>query len=65
MYPNNNNNRKKKGIKIIKGRTMREEGTDRRDREFNFFFSLRFFLRSMKIESQVFVGAEGKIDLRV
>ena len=31
---------------------------------FLFFFSLRFFLRSMKIGPQVFVGAEGKVDLR-
>ena len=29
-----------------------------------FFFSLRFFLRSTKIGPQVFVGAEGKVDLR-
>ena len=28
------------------------------------FFSLRFFLISMKIELQVFVGTEGKVDLR-
>ena len=34
-------------------------------RGFNFnFSSLRFFLRSMKIEPQVFVGTEGKVDLR-
>ena len=33
-------------------------------RGFNFnFFSLRFFLRSMKIEPQVFVGTKGKVDL--
>ena len=31
---------------------------------FLFFFSFRFFLRSTKIEPQVFVGAEGKVDLR-
>ena len=31
---------------------------------FLIFFSLRFFLRSMKIEPQVFVGTEGKVDLR-
>ena len=28
------------------------------------FFSLRFFFRSMKIGPQVFVGTEGKVDLR-
>ena len=28
------------------------------------YFSLLFFLRSMKIEQQVFVGTEGKVDLR-
>ena len=27
------------------------------------FFSLRFFLRFMKIGPQVFVGTEGKVDL--
>ena len=33
-------------------------------RGFNFnFSSLRFFLRSMKIEPQVLVGTEGKVDL--
>ena len=31
---------------------------------FLFFFSLRFFFRSTKIGPQVFVGAEGKVDLR-
>ena len=31
---------------------------------FLFFFSLRFFFRSMKIGPQVFVGTEGKVDLR-
>ena len=31
---------------------------------FLFFFFLRFFFRSMKIGSRVFVGAEGKVDLR-
>ena len=30
-----------------------------------FFFSLRFFLRFTKIGPQVFVEAEGKVDLRV
>ena len=29
-----------------------------------YFFSLCFFLRSTKIGPQVFVGAEGKVDLR-
>ena len=28
-----------------------------------YFFSLSFFLRSMKIGPQVFVGTEGKVDL--
>ena len=28
------------------------------------FYSLRFFLRSTKIGPQVFVGIEGKVDLR-
>ena len=31
---------------------------------FLFFSSLLFFLRSMKIRPQVFVGTEGKVDLR-
>ena len=30
----------------------------------NFFFSLCFFLRFTKIGPQVFVGVEGKVDLR-
>ena len=35
------------------------------EREFILFFlSLCFFLRSTKIGSQVFVGTEGKVDLR-
>ena len=36
------------------------------EREFIFLFfsSLRFFLRSTKIGSQVFVRTEGKVDLR-
>ena len=34
-------------------------------RGFNFnFSSLRFFLRSMKIGPRVFIGIEGKVDLR-
>ena len=34
-------------------------------REFFYFFSFSyFFLRSTKIGPQVFVGAEGKVDLR-
>ena len=41
---------------------MRRDGEEREI--LIFFFSLRFFLRSMKIEPQVFVGAEGKVDLR-
>ena len=31
---------------------------------FLFFYSFRFFLRSTKIGPQVFIGIEGKIDLR-
>ena len=43
-------------------REMRER--DERERDiFNFFFSLCFFLRSTKIGSYVFVGAESKVDL--
>ena len=44
---------------------MREEGR-RGEREILifFFFPFRFFLRSMKIGPQVFVGAKGKVDLR-
>ena len=34
-----------------------------RERYFNFF-SFIFFLRSSKIEPQVFVGTEDKVDLR-
>ena len=33
-------------------------------RERIFFFFFFFFLRSMKIRPQVFVGTEGKVDLR-
>ena len=33
-------------------------------RGFYFFISLCFFLRSRKIRLQVFVGTEGKVDLR-
>ena len=34
-------------------------------REFFYFFSFScFFLRSTKIRPQVFVGTEGKVDLR-
>ena len=34
------------------------------ERELLLFFSLRFFLKFTKIGQQVFVGAEGKVDLR-
>ena len=34
------------------------------DKNILFFFSLCFFLGSTKIGSQVFVGIEGKVDLR-
>ena len=35
-----------------------------RERFFFYFFFLNFSLRSMKIESWVFVGVEGKVDPR-
>ena len=35
-----------------------------RERSYFILFSLCFFLRSMKIGPQVFVGTEGKVDLR-
>ena len=35
-----------------------------REKKFLIFFSLRFFFRSTKIGPQVFVGTEGKVDLR-
>ena len=55
-----------KKIKIKKGETNVREGAWRREGENNFFIfsSLRFFLRSMKIGPQVFVGTEDKVDLR-
>ena len=34
-----------------------------RERDYYFFSSLRFFLRSTKIGPQVFVGTQGKVDL--
>ena len=40
------------------------ESIGERDFLFFYFSSLRFFLRSMKIGPQVFVGTEGKVDLR-
>ena len=40
---------------------MKRDGDER---EIFFFFSLRFFLRFTKIGPQVFVKAEGKVDLR-
>ena len=43
---------------------MRGTNENERKREFLFLFSLRFFLRSMKIGPQVFVGTEDKVDLR-
>ena len=46
---------------------MRKRGRAGRAKEVYFYFyyfSLCFFLRSKKIESQVFVGTEGKVDLR-
>ena len=45
-----------------------ERGVARRERGERvlifYFSSLRFFLRSTKIGSQVLVGVEGKVDLR-
>ena len=35
-----------------------------RENLFYFILSIRFFLRSTKIGPQVFVGTEGKVDLR-
>ena len=35
-----------------------------RENFFFFFSSLRFFLRSTKIRPHVFIGTEGKVDLR-
>ena len=56
---------KKKRIKIIKGAYSGGGRTERREILFFFYFSsLRFFLRSMKIGPQVFVGTECKVDLR-
>ena len=47
---------------------MQREGVGRerevREKIILIFFSFRFFLRSMKIGSQVFVGTEDKVDLR-
>ena len=39
---------------------------ERTVREFDFYFFsfIRFFLRSTKIRLQVFIGTEGKVDLR-
>ena len=57
-------------IKWIKKKKNRRpldfsERERREGREFIFnIFSLRFFFRSTKIEPQVFVGTEGKVDLR-
>ena len=72
MYPDNNNNNNNNNIIIIiikgkknqKGREGVEREREVREKIILIFFSLRFFLRSMKIGSQVFVGAEGKVDLR-
>ena len=46
------------------GRGRREERAVERENLFYFFLSLRFFLRSTKIGTQVFVGTEGKVDQR-
>ena len=43
---------------------MRERWREGGDILFFIFFSLSFFLTSTKIGSQVFVGTEGKFDLR-
>ena len=69
---NNNNNNNNKII-IIKGKKKKKKKGGRgrastgsvRERKFLFyFFAFCFFLRSMKIGSQVFVGTEDKVDLR-
>ena len=66
-YNNNNNNiiiRERKNNHQKEGRRASGEGERVRERENFFFSSLPFFLRSTKIGPQVFVGAEGKVDLR-
>ena len=40
------------------------ESVEEREYYFYFFSSFCFFLRSTKIRPQVFVGTEGKVDLR-
>ena len=75
MYPdnnNNNNNNNNNIIIIIKRKKINQrkgERASRRERvgekKFYFlFFSFRFFLISTKIGPQVFIGTEGKVDLR-
>ena len=67
---NNNNNNNNNKIKDKKEKKTKEGGESVRQREafgeslFFFFFSLHFFLRSTKIGLQVFIGTEGKVDLR-
>ena len=63
---NNNNNENERKVKEEEGNFFFGRETKSVEREnFKFFyFFLRFFLRSTKIGPQVFVGAEGKVDLR-
>ena len=64
----NNNNKNENKMKVKKRRRglvwERERGKAWREKILFFFSFLNFFLRSMKIGSQVFVGAEGKVDIR-
>ena len=63
---NNNKNENKRKVKEEEGNFFFGRETESVEREnFKFFyFFLRFFLISMKIGPQIFVGAEGKVDLR-
>ena len=65
---NNNNKIKIKDKKEKKNKRKVERASDRErqasgERIYFNFSSYRFFLRSTKIGPQVFVGAEGKVDL--
>ena len=66
MYPDNNNNNNK--IKSIKVKTkIKKMGGARESGKriiFIFFLFFHLFFRFKKIRLQVFVGVEGKVDLR-
>ena len=63
VYPNDNNNNNNIIITIKRKKKINpREGGVRVERD--LFFSLCFFFSSTKIGPQVFVGAEGKVDLR-